>query len=196
MFRVAAVGRLVTESLRPQIDLDIDIVTKELLLHDMGNILKIPVKGNSLFSDEEQAHLIKVQEDFAQKYGKEEYVATLAIAREVGAPEKVIYILENTGSSKLHLTVESNDWYLKICSYSDFRVSPKKIVSIVERFDEIIQRYAGREHVLADIEKTEKKKRLALILEKQIQDKSQVALTEINDDNVASIVEVLRNYEI
>lgn len=196
MYRVAAVGLLLVEHLKPQVDLDIDIVTKELLLHDMGNILKIPVMGNSLFSEMKQKTLVKIQEDFAQKYGKEEHVATLTIAREIGVPEKVIHILENTGSSKLYLTVDSEDWYLKVCSYADFRVSPKGIVSITERFDEIIQRYSGREHVLADIEKTEKKKQLALVLEKQIQEKSSMSLDDITDDNIASIVEVMRNYEI
>ncbi len=196
MYRVAAVGRLVTESLKPEMGLEIDIVTKELLLHDMGNILKIPVNGNSLFTEEEQLHLVKVQEEFAEKYGKEEHVATLIIAKELKVPEKVTYILENTGSSKLHLTVESPDWYLKVCSYADFRVSPKKIVSITERFDEIIQRYAGREHVLADIEKTEKKKQLALVLEKQIQEKSNMSLSEISNEQVTNLVEEHRQYEI
>ncbi len=196
MYKVAAVGRLIVESLKPQIDLDIDIVTKELLLHDMGNILKIPVKGNSLFTEQEQLSLAKVQEEFLEKFGKEEHVATLTIAKEVGVPEKVIHILENTGSSKLYLTVESEDWYLKVCSYADFRVSPKRIVSIVERFDEIIQRYAGREHVLADIEKTEKKKQLALMLEKQIQDKAKDNVAEIDDSSILEIVKELKDYEI
>ena len=196
MYRVAAVGRLLVEYLRPQMDLDIDIITKELLLHDMGNVLKIPVKGNDLFTEEEQVYLIKVQEEFTQKYGKEEHIATLTIAKEIGVPEKVIHILENTGSSKLHLTNESEDWYLKVCSYADFRVSPREIVSITERFDEIIKRYAGREHVLADIEKTERKKQLALVLEKQIQEKCEVSLDDITDDKVGRIVEDIRNYEI
>ena len=196
MYRVAAIGRVIVESLKPSVDLDIDIVTKELLLHDMGNILKIPVKGNVLFTEEEQIDLIKIQEEFSQKYGNEEHVATLTIAKELGVPEKVIYILENTGSSKLHLTVESDDWYLKVCSYADFRVSPKEIVTITERFDEVIKRYAGREHVLADVEKTEKKKQLALVLEKQIQEKSQISLNQINSDQILADVESLRNYEI
>jgi hypothetical protein len=196
MYRVTAVGRIVVESLKPAIDLDLDTVTKELLLHDMGNILKIPVKVNSLFTEEEQIDLIKVQEEFAQKYGNEEHVATLIIAKELGVSEKVIYILENTGSSKLHLTIESDDWYLKVCSYADFRVSPKEVVTITERFDEIIKRYAGREHVLSDVEKTEKKKQLALILEKQIQEKSQISLNEITFDQVLAGVEDIREYKI
>ncbi len=196
MYRVAAIGRIVVESLKSTVDLDIDTVIKELLLHDMGNILKIPVKGNSLFTEEEQIDLIKVQEEFAQKYGNEEHVATMTIAKELGVSEKVIYILEKTGSSKLHLTIESDDWYLKVCSYADFRVSPKEIVTITERFDEVIKRYAGSEHVLSDVEKTENKKQLALILEKQIQEKSQISLNEITFDQVLAGVEDIREYEI
>lgn len=196
MYRVAAVGRIVVKFLKSTIDLDIDVVTKELLLHDMGNILKIPVENNSFFTEAEQKELKKVQEKFIQKYGKEEHVATLAIAQELHVPEKVLYILENAGSSKLDLTVESEDWYLKVCSYSDFRVSPERIVSITDRFDEVIKRYKGRDHVLANVEKTENKKQLALVLEKQIQEKCKDSLVDINDDQVASVVEELKDYVI
>lgn len=196
MYKVAAVGVLIVKSLEKNIEFDINIVIKELLLHDMGNILKIPVKGNSFFSEKEQGLLIKIQEDFSQKFGKEEHGATLKIAKEIGISEDIIYILENTGSSKLSSTIDSNNWYLKVCSYADFRVSPKNIVSITERFDEIIQRYSGGDHILANIEKTEHKKHLALVLEKQIQDKSKNLLSEINDDKVAPIVEMLKDFEI
>lgn len=196
MYRVAVIGRLVVESLRSRVDLDINIVTKELLLHDMGNILKIPVKGNGLFTEQEQDLLVKVQEEFAQKYGDEEHTATITIAKELGVSEKVVDILENTGSSKLHITLESNDWYVKVCSYADFRVSPIGVVSVAERFDEVKKRYAGRKHILADEVSTENKKQLALLLEKQIQEQSQMSLNEISEKQVLESITELRDYEI
>ncbi len=196
MYRVASVGRVVVGFLKPKMDLDIDVITKDLLLHDMGNIIKFSFDKNSLFSEEEATQLRKIQADFIAKYGNEEHLATETIAKELGMPEKVLHILGKTGSSKLALTVESEDWYIKVCSYSDFRVSPHGVVSIEDRFEEVKRRYAGREHVLADIEKTEKKKQLALILEKQIQEKCSESVAGIDDVRISQVMIELIDYEI
>ena len=75
------------------------------------------------------------------------------IARELNVSDKVLYILDNIGSSRLSATLDSDDWYIKLCSYSDFRVFSCGVVSVEERFDEVIRRYAGSQHVLADAEK-------------------------------------------
>lgn len=195
MYRVTAIARMLVESLRPEVQLDIDLVTKAMLLHDMGNIIKSPVANDVLYTEEERKELRKVEE-FIKTYGDNEHTVTMAIARELNVPEKVLYILENIGSSRLHLTVDLDDWYIKLCSYSDFRVAPTGIVSVEERFDEVIRRYAGSLHALADVEKTEKKKQLALVLEKQIQEVCNISLGEIDIEKVEKIAKELEGYEI
>lgn len=195
MYRVAAVARILVQSLKPEVRLDIDLVTKAMLLHDMGNVIKSPVANNVLYTEEERIDLRKVEE-FIKSYGDNEHTVTMAIARELNVPEKVLYILENIGSSRLHLTVDLNDWYIKLCSYSDFRVAPTGIVSVEERFDEVIRRYAGSQHALADVEKTEKKKQLALVLEKQIQEVCNISLNEIDIEKVEEVAKELEGYEI
>lgn len=193
MYRVAAIDRILVESLKPEVALDIDLVTKAMLLHDMGNIIKSPAANDVLYTEEERKELRKVEE-LIKKFGNDEHTVTMTIARELNVSDKVLYILDNIGSSRLSATLDSDDWYIKLCSYSDFRVSPVGVVSVEERFDEVIRRYAGSQHVLADAEKTEKKKQLALILEKQIQSVCNISLNEIDIDEVEKTVKELEDY--
>ncbi len=193
MYRVAAIARILAESLKSDVTLDIDLVTKSMLLHDMGNIIKSPAANDVLYTEQERKELRKVEE-LITKYGNDEHTVTMTIARELNVPDKVLYILEHIGSSRLHITVDLDDWYIKLCSYSDFRVSPTGVVSVEERFDEVIRRYAGSQHALADAEKTEKKKQLALILEKQIQDVCNIFLNKIDIGKVDKIAKELEDY--
>jgi hypothetical protein len=196
MYRVAAVGFLVAGYLEKTIELDKDIIVTELLLHDMGNIIKYDFGKSIVFSPEETARLKKVRTDFITKYGEEEHVATIKIAQELGVPEKVLEIMSMSGSSNLQSALESSDWYRKVCSYADFRVGPHGIVSVVERFDDILKRYEGRNHTLSDKDRTLKKKQNAILLEKQIQDLISISLLDINDKLIEPIVRGFYNYEI
>ena len=196
MYRVAAVGLLVADLLGDNVLLDKDIIKKTLLLHDIGNIVKFNFENNTLLKEGEVEYFKKVRDEFISKYGAEEHVVTLNIVKELNVPAKVIEILENTGSSKIHLTIKSDDWYKKVCSYADFRVAPYGVVSVEERFDDVIKRYQGREHVLADIEKTIEKKNNCLILEEQIQQRSVSPLSIINDEKIEGLIEELKEYNI
>ena len=73
----------------------------------------------------------------------------MQIARELDVSGESIYILENSGSSKVGEIVEGDNWYRKVCAYSDFRVAPYGVVSVDERFDDVVKRYKGRNHPLA-----------------------------------------------
>lgn len=195
MYRVTAIARILVESLKSEVALDIDLVTKAMLLHDMGNIIKSPAANDVLYTEEEIKELRKVEE-LIKRYGNNEHTVTMTIARELHVPEKVLYILEHIGSSRLHLTVDLDDWYIKLCSYSDFRVAPTGVVSVEERFDEVVRRYAGSQHALADVEKTEKKKQLALVLEKQIQKVCNISLDKIDIEKVEKIAKELEDYYV
>jgi len=196
MLRVAAVGLQVVELLEPSISLDRKVVADVLLLHDMGNIIKFNLDKDDLLGEEERGKLKKIQKDFIAKYGQEEHAATENIAKELGVSDQVLVVLSNIGSSKVYLTIESDDWYRKVCSYADFRVAPHGVVSINERWDDVIKRYEGRDHVLADIAKCEEKRRNCLILEKQIQDKANDQLNTITTENIEPTLKELRDYII
>ena len=196
MYRVAAVGFLVAGFLEKKIELDVDVIVTELLLHDMGNIIKFDFGPHIKFSSAETERLKKVRADFIEKYGNEEHEATARIARELRVDIRVLDLLDDSGSSKLYEAIDSADWYRKICSYSDLRVGPNGIVSVNERFDDIIKRYKGREHTLADMEKTNKKREMALILEEQIQEQTTSLLGSINDAMIAPIIKGFLHYSL
>ena len=54
MYRVAAIDRILVESLKPEVALDIDLGEKAMLLHDTGNIIKSPAANDVLYAEEEK----------------------------------------------------------------------------------------------------------------------------------------------
>ncbi len=198
MLQVAAVGSIVAGWMqeREDLEIDIDIVIAELLLHDMGNILKFDFSKHVTFSEEEIDRLKKVQKEFVEKYGTDEHAATQTIAKELNVDEKVLDIMEHTGSSTLHLIVEGSDWYYKICQYADLRVAPYGIVSVRERFEDVYKRYEGRDHVLADVEKTKRKEQYAYLLQAQVQERVNESLATIDQVMVDRVVESLKGWEV
>jgi hypothetical protein len=196
MYRVTAVGLLVADLIGNSIKLDKKIITIALLLHDVGNIIKFNLGNSTILKSDEVEQLKKVKDAFISKYGDDEHLATIKIVNELNVPTKVVEILENIGSSKVHVTIHSEDWYWKVCSYADFRVAPYGVVSVEERFDDVIQRYKDRAHVLADVEKTLEKRDNCLILEKQIQAESMSPLSEINDAKITHLLRELREFNI
>lgn len=196
MYRVAAVSSVIIDYLDERIILDKDIIIKVALLHDMGNIIKMYFIDHSFIDKDEFKVLEKVKKEFVSKYGNEEHIVTLNILKEIGVSPKVLEILENIGSSKISSTTQSDDWNKKVCSYADFRIDPNGVVSVIERFNEIIKRYKGINHILADSEKTEQKKKEALILEAQIQERCSVDLCSIDDSLIEKQLIKLREYKI
>jgi len=195
MYRVASVGSLVIDFLDESIKLDKDIVIRTLLLHDLGNILKFDFNSN-LLNKGDVEKIKKIREEFILKYGNDEHSVTQNIVRKIGVEDKILEILENTGSSKVYSVIDSDNWYFKICSYADFRVAPYGVVSIDERFDDVVKRYEGRDHVLSDIKNTEHKRLGCLALEKQIQDKCSLNLLDISDSSIENIMKELKKYVI
>lgn len=192
MYRVTAVGEYLAERANSFFSLNsensvnsvnseksllsVDDIRRTLLCHDLGNLLKFDLEsGVDLFDEDEQdvVHWKLQQQRTIEKYGRDVHVATLAMAQEIGVSDRVQVLLEGMGSSQLQHTVMSDDWDLKICVYSDFRVQPDGFVSVSERFDDIAQRYAGRVHHLAERESTQMKRDYCLELESQLQKKYQ-----------------------
>ncbi len=171
MCMVAAVGMYIVDHWDKPNDLDRVRIAKGLLLHDTGNIIKFDFSRPDLLGDAERKDLEKwkkVQFEFTQKYGDED-TATHALARQSGVDEKVLEILDAVGSAKLQKALETTDWNKKIACYSDFRIGPFGVLTVNERFDDIVARYRGRGHAMSDIEETERKRHRCLQLENELQ---------------------------
>ncbi len=197
MLRVAAVGQHLARNWPTQIDSDAIIET--LLFHDLGNILKFDLKaGIELFDEDEQnvAYWTSVRDDMAKKYSPDEHVATLLLAQEFGLSQRSLTLLQNMGSSNLSKTLSSSDWELKICAYSDFRVGPFGFLTVEERFADILKRYEGREHVLADKQATLQKMAACQQLESQLQEMVNIDLQLIDYDDLEKGANSLSGTEV
>lgn len=198
MIRAASVGAFIVDEWKEKNILDKTSIIKSLLLHDMGNIIKFDFKYAHLLGEEKKnvEYWKKVQQEFIQKYGNDEHVATVEIAKEVGLNGRVFELLNAIGSSKLSQVLENPDWNKKLVCYCDFRVDPHGIVTVNQRFDEIVERYKGREHKLGKIEETEKKRLFCLELQTQLQTMVNFDLNSITDNQVQNYMKNLINEQI
>lgn len=195
MYRVASVGQYLAEQW-PEAVAQEDIVSV-LLLHDLGNILKFDfARGVELFDEDERDvdHWKQVQSEYRKTYGDSVHGATLAIAQQEGASDRVVELFTKMGSSNLKDAVESDDWELKICIYSDFRVSPHGFVTVTDRFDDILQRYAGRPHPLANQERTLQNRDACLELEGQLSEKIDRSIVELPEGELEQYTQSLASF--
>ena len=198
MCMVAAVGMYIVDHWDKPNDLDRVRIAKGLLLHDIGNIIKFDFTRPDLLGEAERKDLEKwkkVQLEFTQKYGDED-TATHALARQSGVDEKVLEILDAVGSAKLQKALETTDWNKKIACYSDFRIGPFGVLTVNERFDDIVARYRGRGHAMSDIEETERKRRRCLELEKHLQQHVTVDLQLLDGKMIEDMTDKLASVEI
>ena len=92
--RVAAVAKLIVDNFQQSIDTQ--VVLLSCLFHDMGNIIKSELSQFPEFSEPEGVeHWQGVKEEFVSKYGENAHDANVAIAREIGVLESVIFEIDS-----------------------------------------------------------------------------------------------------
>lgn len=160
---------------------DVELVKKSALLHDLGNIVKFDLKKYSHFLGKERNrvdHWFKIQRRIRKKYDNDDHKATLKMLKEIGVNKRVIYTILGKTFGNALLTEKGKSWELKILLYADLRVGPLGIMSLNERLREITNR----------IEKYRKRKNLPELvkacqqIEKQIQKNVNFKVCEISDD--------------
>jgi hypothetical protein len=165
--RVAAVAKAVCGSVSAPLDSRGIIIT--CLFHDMGNIIKFDLDYFPDFlAPEGLRYWQEVKDEFIEKYGNEEHLATEKICREIGLPEKQLGYLSVVGFSKVGKVVAEDSLENKICCYSDQRVGPYGVLSIEERLEEGKRRYNGTKHKALVSGRFEELARLLKKLESQI----------------------------
>ena len=198
MLRAASVGALICDNWNFEENIDKDSVVQALLIHDTGNIIKFNLDASTMLTDQEKKNLNfwKTQQKiYKQKYNNDDHKATQQIAREIKAMENVSYILENSGSSKLQEVINSKDYNLAIVTYADLRCAPYNIVSVDERFDDVIKRYKDSNHPLSDLGEIEKRRTLGLNLEMLLQDFIKIGLNAISDELINPYLDKLSDYD-
>ncbi len=192
MFRVAALGNIICDHLR-NIQADKDIITQMLLLHDMGNILKFDFSNLDLFDEEDKSQIDKyrkAQHEFKKKYGNHPDEATVSIIEETASNSKVLELYKNSHWENAKDFVNSEHWDRKIACYSDMRIGPFGILSLKERFDNLISRRPETKQRLNELYSDGKK------LEKQLQDTTTNNLLTIDDEILNKRFQYLQHLNI
>lgn len=189
MLRVAGCAQLICTSWRGE-KLDCDLMLRDLLLHDMGNIVKIP-------EEEMDQDLLAIRRKYVEKYGLDDHLITVAIYQELGLGDKEIKLLEGKRSKENEETMRCSSFERKICAYCDQRVAPNGVVSIQERLEDAKRRYQGKtKSVWSDPKKADHLIYCAMEIEKQIMKYCTIQPEDINDSNVNLLLEKLKKYEI
>lgn len=150
MLRVTAVAMWILERWIGD-DLNRKEIEETLLLHDIGNLVKVPEeKFESLFPDtypiESFQYWRNIRESIIKRYGKTDTEATLNIVKEINVSESIIHMIEKKQFVNNKETYLSQDFAIKICAYADQRVSPNGVLSLENRLNEAIIRYRGVEN--------------------------------------------------
>lgn len=190
MLRVAACSNLIIDNWNgPRIDND--AIIRVCLLHDMGNIVKIPES----FSNDK--NFIETRRRYFEKYGTNDHEINLEIGKNEGLSGKEIQILEGKRSSKNEETLNSNSYERKICAYCDQRVAPDGVVGIKERLEDAKVRYKDKPlSVWSNEEKAKYLIECSLGIEKQIMQYCNINPEDINDDSIVVYIEKLKTFNI
>ncbi len=195
MYRVAGVASVICDF--ANITVDRQSIVSAALLHDMGNIIKFNLDLFPVFlKPEGKEYWHKVQNEYFEKYGQDEHVATIEIAKEIGVDEKVMDLLNNIGFSKMNFTSESSDFNLKIAAYSDMRVEPHGVVSLEKRLIDGRARNMVRKSAFGNDVIYEKMASYLRKIEKQIFEKTLIKEDSITDEKILNYVTKLSDFEI
>lgn len=189
MLRVAACSDLIIDNWNGP-DIDKQAIIRVSLLHDMGNMVKIPED----FSKDEE--FIKIRKEYFDKYGTNDHEINLEIGKQEGLTEKELTILDGKRSRKNEETLKSNSYERKICAYCDQRVAPNGVVSIKERLEDAKVRYKNKPlSVWSNEEKANHLIECSLGIEKQIMKHCKLNPEDINDESIRKYIEMLKKYE-
>lgn len=190
MLRVASCSNLIIDNWNGS-QIDKEAIIRVCLLHDMGNIVKIPED----FSNDE--NFIKTRKKYFEKYGTNDHEINLEIGKIEGLLDKEIEILDGKRSRKNEETLKSNSYERKICAYCDQRVAPDGVVGIKARLEDAKVRYKDKPlSVWSNEEKANYLIECSLGIEKQIMQYCSINPEDINDETIEIYIEKLKKYDI
>ena len=140
--------------------LDQQKLRRVLLLHDIGNIVKI------LPANPTETTLQKI---YIQKFGGDDHVASMTIARLAGLSKAEITLMQHkTFINNEATAMATASWEQKIAAYADQRAAPQGIPSLMERLLEARGRYKHRPGTSMNNPRTELLIDYAQLIETQV----------------------------
>ena len=190
MLRVAACSSFIIDHWQGK-DIDKEAIIRVCLLHDMGNIVKIPKD----YSDDK--NFIEIRQKYLDKYGTNDHEINLKIGKIEGLSDKELRILDSKRSRKNEETLKSNSYEVKICAYCDQRVAPDGVVDLRTRLEDAKKRYKDKPlSVWSNEVKANHLIKCALVIEQQVIENCNISKEDINNKNIEKYIFNLRNYKI
>lgn len=196
MLRVASVALLICRNLK-QLPVDMSTVVAACLLHDMGNILKFDLTRFPEFLEPQGlSHWEKVRDEFKERYGSNEFIATELIAQELRVVSRVKELISSIGFSNMKSNFLGEDVDRKICAYSDMRVDPFGVVSLTDRIADLRKRYESK-HPGAEAElQRQEFFTYAQMVEKQLLSQSDLEASDITNDQINGTINSLKSFVV
>lgn len=189
MLRVAACTNLILDNWTGK-PIDRKAITRVSLLHDMGNMVKIPEEG-------QDREFIEIRRKYYEKYGTNDHAINMLIGKNLGLSKKELEILDGKRSRKNEQTAKSSNYEIKICAYCDQRVAPDGVVSLKERLEDAKIRYKDKPlSVWSNEEKANQLIKLALEIEEQVMRYCKLKPEDINNQSIQPYIDRLKEYEI
>ena len=190
MLRVAACANFILDNWKGK-PIDRKAITRVSLLHDMGNMVKIPEE------EIQNQEFRKIRRKYYEIYGTNDHEINMLIGKEEGLTDKELEILDGKRSRKNEQTARSDNYEIKICAYCDQRVAPDGVVSLKERLENAKKRYKDRPlSVWSNEEKANQLIKWALQIEEQIMKYCKRTPEDINNQSIQAYIDRLKEYEI
>jgi hypothetical protein len=185
--RVASVGFTILK----EMNLVEDDMVSALLVHDLGNVIRIrfDLFSESEYGEDGVEYFKNKQKEYLIKYGNVDHTVTVKMLEEVNVDEDIIKMVELVNWENIEGAVKSDDMILKILNYSDMRVGPFGILPAIVRIDEVNKRKASWPEYSVIREKI-------VELENQIFKSTKILPQDINDKSIVDIIPQLRNWQI
>ena len=199
MFRVAGVASVICENFKQPELINQDDIVSACLLHDMGNIIKFDLALFPQFLEPEGYDYWKgVQDEFINKYGNDEHIATYTIAKEIGVSKAVQQVIASVGFSNSEKNFRSQDYNNKIAAYADFRVAPSGVESLENRLKDGRERFVkNKMHTYnPKLDKFDELSEYIYKLEKQIFEKSRIKPFNITERLVSDKFEEIKKLQL
>ena len=122
MLRVAACTNLILDDWTGK-PIDRKAVTRVSLLHDMGNMVKIPEE------EIQDKDFIELRRKYYEKYGTNDHEINMVIGKNLGLNKKELEILDGKRSRKNEQTANSDNYEIKIWPNCSKRFARGRVVS-------------------------------------------------------------------
>ena len=198
MLRVTVVVNLIGEKVLGLSPDEMSAVLTASLFHDMWNILKFDMSVYPAVREPEGvAYRQGVQEQWRQ-YGATEHEATMTVASEVWLCSEALAVLDPLVTLPATHNAKTAWRLVKLCEYADGRVWPFGLVSLEERFEDLLHRDM-KNFTLSETHVREKHKECLQALQSIEQELFVWAAfgpEDIDGDVVERLVEGFRGYEV